>query len=122
MSLLNLFQSKSAADAAPKNAQINSAAPAVAAPTGSAPSAQAAAVKLILGGFAEEVTKDAHKIDLITRQLMDTQHALLNNAAPHNAPAANARAREEIKAVLGQLHALNAEFKATGQQLAELSR
>lgn len=119
--MLKLFQSK--------NAQINNA-PAVATPTataiGSAPNAAnpdaAAAVKSVLAAFAEEATEDARKIDLITRQLMDTQHALLNNAAPHNAPAANARAREEIKAVLGQLHALHGECKATGQRLAEMSR
>ena len=124
MSLLNIFQSKAPAKSpAPKN-QTAAPSAAAATPTKAAPAnvEAAAAVKSLLGAFAEEAAADSAKIHAIGQQLMGVQTMLLNATDSHRAPEANAHARKEIKQILGDLRALNVEFSDTAKQLQSMSK
>ena len=116
MSLLKIFQSKAPA---PKTS-INAAnAPAVATPAATPPASDEtrAAVTAILGAFASEAQADSAKIHAIGQQLMSVQTLLSNATDSRRAPEANARARDQIKTILGDLRALHGEFAESEKQL-----
>jgi len=122
MSLLKIFQSKGATAPKPQTAATPASAPM---PTNAsaAPSAETtAAVKAILSAFASEAQTDSAKIHAIGQELMGVQTLLLNAADSRRAPEANARARDQIKAILGDLRALHGEFADTAQTLRKASQ